>query len=197
MRAALRERMGRAWLHFGAVGLAAGACYANSFGVPFLLDDPTPGEALDFGSRPMVWASFALNRAWSGASTWSYHLVNLLVHAACATLLLALLRRTVPRAMPALGARSCAGFALAVTLVWTCHPQQTSAVTYLSQRAEALGSLCILACLLAFVRSLEGGQERTWQVLALGALVLGFATKEIAAVAPVLVLLYDATFVAP
>lgn len=187
----------RAWLGPALVLLAAGLCYANTFGVPFLLDDPQPGDPLDTQTRPLVWTSFALNRAWSGGSTWSYHLVNLLLHGASALLLLALLRRTIPRAAPRLSPDSAAHFALAGALVFACHPLQTAAVTYLSQRAEVLGSLWLLACLYSFVRAAEGGRRRLWQALALAALVGGFATKEIAVVAPALVLLYDATFLAP
>ncbi|HEX6882784.1 MAG TPA: hypothetical protein VF530_05350, partial [Planctomycetota bacterium] len=184
------------------VALAAALCYAGTFRVPFLLDDPAPGDALDFRTRPLVAASFALNRWWSGAETWSYHLVNLGLHVACAWLLLALLARTLPRAAPELAPRARERFALVATLAWTCHPLQTAAVTYLSQRAEILGSLSLLACLYAFLRASEGPRRRTWPALSwaalsVTALVLGLCTKQIALVAPALVLAYDATFLAP
>jgi tetratricopeptide (TPR) repeat protein len=82
------------------------------------------------------------------------------------------------------------------TLVWLCHPLQTGAVTYLSQRAESMGAFFVLACLYAFIRSTDSARPRGWEALSLLAVVLGFATKETIVVAPFLVWLYDALFVA-
>src|SRR5262245_57914364 len=78
-----------------ALALLVAACYANSLAVPFLLDDPRPGVPLDYSTRPLVQASFALNRALSGAATWSYHLFNALVHLASGLLLWGVLRRAL------------------------------------------------------------------------------------------------------
>lgn len=198
---ASNEREERARDAGGALGraplwlaLATFACYANSLRVPFLFDDPRPGTPLDYGTRSLVSATFALNRALSGEATWSFHLFNVLVHLASGLVLLGFLRRTLALAAPALAPSTRAGLALASALVWLCHPLQTAAVTYLSQRAEALGALCFLACMYAFVRSATAARPRRWQVLTLVALVLGFAAKEIIATAPLVILLHDATF---
>jgi tetratricopeptide (TPR) repeat protein len=77
--------------------------------VPFLFDDPTPDKALDYGTRPLVWASFALNRALSGAGVWSYHVFNVLVHLGCGLLLLVVLRRTLESKAPRLAPGTRAG----------------------------------------------------------------------------------------
>jgi len=170
--------------------LAVGLCYANSLSGPFVLDDPPPGRALAFGTRPLVWASFALNRAWSGGATWSYHLVNALALLACGLALLGVLRRLVALVAP--GARG--GLALAVTLLWLCHPLQTSATTYISQRAELLAVFFYLGTLYGHLRALDS-PARGWRALTLVSLTLGFLTKEIVATAPALMLLTELVLV--
>ena len=86
--------------------------------------------------------------------------------------------------------------ALAITLLWALHPLQTEAVTYIVQRVESLMSLFFLLTLYCFIRSVEEPRPLLWQGCAVAACLLGAATKEVIALAPVLVLLYDRTFVA-
>jgi len=86
--------------------------------------------------------------------------------------------------------------AFAIALVWALHPLQTEAVTYVIQRVESLMSLFFLLTLYCFIRSLESPRPRLWQGCAVAACFLGAATKEVIALAPILVLLYDRTFVA-
>ena len=182
-----------AW-QYAALALAVALCYSNSLRAPFQFDDPRPHARLDYSTRPLVWASFALNRAISGADTWSYHLLNVLVHLGCGLLLLGILRRTWARADLNLARSASSGPALVTTLLWLCHPLQTESVTYLSQRAESMAAFFFLALLYAFIRSTSSARPLLWQALALLSLALGFATKEIIATAPLVVLLYDATF---
>jgi tetratricopeptide (TPR) repeat protein len=84
--------------------------------------------------------------------------------------------------------------ALAVALLWTLHPLQTESVTYLSQRTESLAGLCCLLTLYCFIRGAGGGSS-WWQAGTVTAGLFGVATKETMACAPVLILLYDRTFV--
>lgn len=187
----------------GAIVLA----WSNSLSGPFVLDDhssivdnatirhlwppdwlsppATAGETVS--GRPGLNFTFALNHALGGLDVRGYHVVNLLIHVAAALTLWGLLRRT-----PAVGG---AGIALAAALLWAVHPLQTAAVTYLVQRAESLAALFVLLALYGFVRGAVGGGRR-WFGFALVACVLGIVTKETAAVAPVLVLLYDRAFLA-
>src|SRR4029077_12125007 len=78
--------------------------------------------------------------------------------------------------------------ALAVALLWTLHPLQTEAVVYISQRAESLMGLFYLLTLYFFIRGSL--------VLSIFTCLLGMATKEVMVSAPLIVLLYDRTFVA-
>jgi tetratricopeptide (TPR) repeat protein len=113
--------------------------------------------------------------------------------------------------------------ALAIACLWTVHPLQTESVTYIVQRAESLMGLFYLLTLYAFVRATDchllidnlppgpagksdvcqltddkrvGHDRAAWLAFSVAACALGMATKEVMVTAPVLVLLYDRTFVA-
>jgi tetratricopeptide (TPR) repeat protein len=190
------------------VAAAVLLAYANSFSVPFLLDDegsivsnPTLGSFWDalqpppggdtVSGRPLLNVSFALSHALSGLDVWGYHLLNVLIHAGGALLVYGLVRRTAARSGGDAG-----WFALVVALIWGLHPLQTEAVTYISQRAEALVAFFYLLTLYAFARSVESPAPFRWQVLTVAACALGMAAKEVMVSAPLLVLLYDRIFVA-
>ena len=199
------------------IGAAAVAAYSNTFHAPFTFDDvssvfdnPTikqlwpPGKALsppgDWGftvsGRPLLNYSLAINYAISGYDVWSYHALNLLIHALSGLVLFGLLRRTFlqPPLAERFGAKAWP-LALVLAVLWVVHPLQTEAVTYMIQRAESLMGLFFLLTLYAFVRSVDSPHSRGWQVAAVVACLLGVATKEITALVPVLAVLYDRTFV--
>ncbi len=186
------------------------AVYANSLRGPFIFDDvtaivenpsirklwsfeifnPPGGRGETTGGRPLLNASFAVNHAISGLETWSYHATNVAIHAMAALLLFGLARRTVPK--NGAGNRDT-WFAAAVALVWATHPLCTGAVSYVAQRAESLCGLFFLLALYCFARVPEG---RRWLAASAGACFAGVATKEVAATLPMIVFLYDRTFVA-
>ncbi len=176
-----------------AVVVVAVVAYHNSLSVPFLYDDEmsipqnptirqlasalTPPEEAGVGGRPVLNLSYALNYAVGGASVTGYHVVNVAIHALAGLTLLGIVRRTLDPTV-----------ATVVALIWTVHPLQTEAVTYLSQRSESLMGLFYLLTVYCFIRG--------WPVLSVMACALGMMTKEGMVTAPVLVLLYDRTFVA-
>ncbi len=105
--------------------------------------------------------------------------------------------------------------AFAIAALWALHPLQTEAVTYIVQRVESLCGLFYLLTLYCFVRAVEAescsgglrppGSEtaviarrysRAWFVGSFAACLLGMGSKEVMVSAPLLVLLYDRTFVA-
>jgi protein O-mannosyl-transferase len=193
----------------GAVlAIAALAVYSRTFSVPLLLDDQdaivdnatirhlstafVPPVDSTAGGRPILNLSLATNYAISGASVWSYHVLNLLIHVLAGLALFGIVRRTLVRRGNA--EATLIGFGAA--LLWTLHPLQTEAVTYIVQRAESLMGLFYLFTLYCFIRGAEGGdRQRSWYSLSVAACLLGMATKEVMATAPLIVLLYDRTFV--
>ncbi len=191
-----------------AIAGAALAAYANTFGVPFVFDDPpsildNPGirhlwpiwdafrpqaPASTVDGRPLANFTLAVNYAISGTDVWSYHALNLLIHICAGLTLFGVVRRTLllawrkgqsakgisssqsstgpvtapfrPLALTsyplALGLGNATFLAFAIALLWTLHPLQTEAVTYVVQRVESLMGLFYLLTLYCFIRGAEG-----------------------------------------
>jgi tetratricopeptide (TPR) repeat protein len=169
----------------------------------------SPPPDLTVSGRPLANFTLAVNYALSGTDTWSYHALNLLIHVLAGLTLFGIVRRTL--AGPVEAQTRCARlqghskptplqldatlFAFTVALLWSLHPLQAEAVTYIVQRVESLMALFFLLTFYCFIRSVDSPKPRFWQGCAVGACLLGAATKEVIAMAPVLVLLYDRTFV--
>jgi Flp pilus assembly protein TadD len=193
-----------------AIVAATLAAYSRSFTVPFLYDD-TPSivqnasirhlasafvapNSTTAGGRPILNLTLALDYWTSGTSVWSYHAANLAIHVAAALLLLGIVRRTVA---PIAGSSALA-IAFAAALLWAVHPLQTESVTYIVQRAESLMGLFYLLTLYAFIRLVDPNARHRvfWTMTCIVSCLLGMGTKEVMVSAPVIVLLYDRTFVA-
>ena len=189
---------------------AVTAAYGRTFSVPFLFDDNTsialnpsirrwstalwPPLASTSSGRPVLNLSLAINYALGGMAVGGYHAVNLLIHELAGLALFGIVRRTIaPWTGPATTA-----VALSIALLWALHPLQTESVTYLIQRAESLMGLFYLLTLYGFIRGAgSGGRQRLlWFALSFAACLLGMGTKEVMASAPLIVLLYDRTFLA-
>ena len=183
-----------------------------------------PADGSTTTGRPLVNLSFALNYALSGDQAWSYHAGNLAIHALAALTLMGVVRRTLagPRLRPRFGTHaSTIGFFTA--LLWALHPLQTESVTCIAQRTESLCGLFYLLTLYAFARSAfchplddktdapDGGapgvchlmedistrrRRRAWQAASVATCLAGMASKEVMVTAPLVMLLYDRTFVA-
>lgn len=191
--------------------------YHGSFAVPFFFDDHgaithnasirewwrldrvllPPSDGAGMAGRPMVNASLAFNFALGGTNPWGYHAFNLTLHALSALVLFGLARRTL-LTTPLRGRFGGAATPLAflMALLWTVHPLQTESVTCVIQRTELLVGFFYLLTLYAFVRAAEEPGALGWSVLAVVAGALGMASKEVMVSAPVLVFLYDRTFIA-
>jgi len=208
---------GAVWAPCAVIVLAGLAAYHNSFGGVFVFDDFKaiaenasirrlwpPGPALwpppDGGNsgRPLANLSFALNYALSGLNVWSYHAFNLAVHIGAGLALFGVAKRTLlqPALRPQFGDEAPL-LALAIATLWTVHPVQTEAVTFLAQRVESLMGLFYLVTLYCFIRGSESGKTASrWLAASIGACLCGMTVKETMATAPMMVLLYDRTFVA-
>ena len=200
--------------------VAAGwAAYAGSLGGPFVFDDPssitgnptlrrlwplwdvleTPRANVTAQGRPVLNLSLALNYAAGGTEVRGYHVVNVWIHVAAGLALFGGVRRTLLRRSGAGDGTRATVLAFAVGMLWTVHPLQTESVTYVVQRAESLMGLFYLLTFYGFIRSADAGGPRArtgWAVASVLACATGMATKEVMVSAPVLVFLYDRTFVA-
>jgi protein O-mannosyl-transferase len=198
------------------IALAAVAVYRNSFAGVFVFDDVSwitqnssirhlwpiwqvlsPADARLVGGRPVVSLTLAVNYALGGMNVWGYHAVNLAIHLLAAWTLFGVTRRTL--VLPHFEGRFASvalPLALVAALLWMIHPLQTEAVTYIVQRTEALVALFYLLTLYCVIRGATAGRPSRWYLAATMACLLGMATKEVMATAPLLVLLYDRTFLA-
>jgi len=205
------------FLVVGLLALAAMAAYHNSFTAQFVLDDggsitdnPTirslwppwgtffpPGGGVTVSGRPVVNFTLAINYAISGEEVWSYHAFNLVIHLLAAATLLGIVRRTLdcPLLRPRFGDAQLP-LAAAIAALWLLHPLQTESVTYVCQRAESLAGLFYLLTLYGFIRAVSSPRPWPWHGLTVLACLVGVGTKEVVATAPLLVFLYDRTFVA-
>ena len=210
-------------------------CYATSLPAGFIMDDASSivtnrsirslwplgpvlfyqhqeGRTVD--GRPLLNLSLAINRAFTGTAPWGFRAGNILLHWGNALLLLLLARRlmTTP-AVPAAIRRQAGPLALAASLLWAVHPLGTTAVTYIIQRAEALGAFLLLATTLAVVVGIRqrdhaasptsepiGGPSRTttWGWLLVTGLLSALAgtAKETSVVIPLVTVLIDRALLA-
>jgi len=190
--------------------LAGWAAYHNIFSAPFVFDDlpaivenPSirhlwpltslhpPAGGSGVSGRPLVNISLAVNYALGGLHPWGYHLFNLAIHLLAAAVLFGVVRRT----LAGRGLEPAGALALSATLIWVLHPLLTESVTCSVQRTESLMGLFYLLTLYGFLRYAAAGSW-FWGGVSVLACLLGMATKEAMVTAPVMVGLYDRTFLA-
>lgn len=205
--AALRvssARLGQ-WL---TIIIAGTLVYSNTFAVPFHFDDWNrivnnteirsfwpPASAMSNTTRPFATYTFALNYAIHEYRVWGYHALNLAIHVCAGVCLFGLARLALQRMGGILGEQA-ACLALLIALLWTVHPIQTQAVTYVVQRLESLMGLAYLATLYCFARAQVSSRPRLWYAASVAACAFGMGCKEVMVTAPLLVVWYDRVFVA-
>lgn len=107
----------------------------------FLFLDAT---ASDF-YRPLQRLTYSLDYALYALAPWGYHLTNILLHTAAALALFLFIQQAINTRV-----------ALVVALLWGVHPLHTSAVVYISGRAD------ILAALFGFAGLYLALRQKTW-----------------------------------
>ena len=194
--------------------------YANNKGYHFL------------PNRYVAYLTFALNYHFGGLNLTGFHVVNLLIHLATSLLVYALLcltlrtpffkKRIGISSVPTQGSNSVSRFLapdnfipLFGALIFTVHPVQTQAVTYIIQRVTSLATMFYLLSMVLYVwarlsiAKLELGSQNSeeiikdhkgwtwpWIIIAgsVVAAVLAMKTKEIAFTLPFAIFLYEISF---
>lgn len=179
------------------------AVLAPVLGAGFVFDDradaidnpaATPGgffAALGVTNRPLLKATYALQRATSGVEPLPFHLVNLVLHLAATAMVCTLVRRWA--AGPAAGrAVEPSGLvAWGAAAIWALHPAVVEAVAPVSGRSVLLSTVLLLGAVL--LATGDGGVSRP---RAAAIALLAFAapsSRETALVLPALLLLWQAT----
>ena len=215
-------------LALAVIAVVGVVCYANVVDAPFTFDDessitrnpfvkhaPSAGLWILWGWNPrrfLVYASFVWNYEIGGLQPAGYHAVNIALHIATAWMLfglLLLMQRIAPADLDSSadnrlhpGAKSHALVELILAAggaaLFVSHPIQTSAVTYIVQRAAVLATAFYLLALLGYLRAAELRGQRAARArrlglltIALAAFVCGLLAKEIDATLPLAVLLAE------
>ena len=131
---------------------------------------------------PLTWMSFGLNFALGGLNPRGYHLVNLLLHAANATLFFWIARRLLRAARSSDTPDEAAspgpvdfGAAFAA-LLFAVHPLRVESVVWITERKDVLSAFFFLLSILAYLRSVatetirpvQTDGDRRGYVIALG-----------------------------
>lgn len=165
-----------------------------------VLDNPAASPsgfaaALGRTNRPLLKATYALQRALTGEAARPFHAVNLALHLATALLVFALARswargaRTSP---PHPGEEERATLAGAgAAAIWALHPAAVEAVAPVTGRSVLLSTLLMLAALRLVTGRRAPGSWATWGAAAL-ALAAPLA-RETALVLPALGLVWQLT----
>ncbi len=184
--------------------------------------------ALNYWAGGMdTWANHNYAPEWKaramfegGHNVWGYHLVNIIIHALAAIVLMGVVRRALMR--PCVSERFrryswLAGFLTA--MLWMLHPIQTQAVTYVVQRTESMMSLFFLLVMYCMLRAVDSTNARDdaparkppanplaralkvigkngWHIAAVASCAVGMLCKQNMVVAPVAAILFDRIFLA-
>lgn len=189
------------WLLPLLAAALACAAYLNALDNPFVYDDHDTvlgNRSLEDLSnlrfiliytpfRPLVNASYALDRWLWSYQPLGYHLTNVALHALVVVLLYAWIRRVLSDTIADADA-SLPAFAGAA--LFAVHPIQSEAVAYVSGRSEVLSAVWFIGALLSARGAiLSGSVARALTALVCG--ILAVASKETALALPVVLLAYD------
>jgi tetratricopeptide (TPR) repeat protein len=157
--------------------------------------------------RPVVNASYAIDRAVWGVRPFGFHLTNVLMHAVVVVLFYALLRCAVLDARTRREHQARPPQPLSRPEVWAVftgaalfgvHPLMTEAVGYVSGRSELLCGMFFLAAVLcgraAMLRSEDSRAARRPIWPSVGTFLFGalaLLSKEVAVALPIVLLAYD------
>jgi protein O-mannosyl-transferase len=183
--------------------------YANSLAGQFIFDDLEsivwnehlhqlwpPSVPLSappqspLAGRPVASLTFAINYALGNLRPAGYHAFNVAIHLGSALLLFEIARRTL--ALRGVTSPLTAG---AIAALWMVHPLHTETLDYLTQRTELLVGFFFLLTLFFSLRSWTDAPRARTIAAAVTCSALGMCTKEVMVSAPLVVLLYDRTFV--
>ena len=187
--------------------LLAGAVYINALDNPFVYDDhdtvianpslvdPSNVRFVLVHSpfRPLVNASYALDRMFWGMQPFGFHLTNVVLHAFVVVLLYAFVRVALVDVRTRTAATEAGTpdrwWAFTAASLFAVHPLMSEAVGYVSGRSEVLCAVFFVSALLtARAALLRGGWA--WGGAAL-CWSLALLSKEVALLFPAVVFAYD------
>src|SRR5438094_4108740 len=135
---------------------------------------------LDHMVRPVLYATFLVDRSLYGDSATGYHLLNLLLHLSSGLLVYRILTHAV--------AGGTKHLPFWTALLFLIHPIQTETVTYISGRASGLMAFWYLLALVLYIKRSEHQDDRRVSRLhlfgAVTSFLLSLTSKETAVTFP-------------
>lgn len=206
------------YLQIGIILLFGIISYANSLDVPLQLDDRTTIskyysdlfnlQSFTHNTRWFADLSFAINRAMHGEQLLGYHLINLTIHLASASFTYLLVHQAV-KGLKQTFFISCSDKYYSLTqhfipfvtaALFVCHPVQTQAVTYISQRYTSLATLLYIFSLLSYLNARLALANETnklksslWGFASILTALLAMKSKEITFTLPLMIVLFEIT----
>jgi len=145
--------------------------------------------------RPFSYMTLAINYYFSGNNVFSYHVVNFVIHFISAAFLFLLLYNTLK--LPLLKRRyekSAYAIALLAVFFWATHPIQLTAVTYIVQRMAGMAGMFYVMAMYFYLKARTNprwGRQIVFYGLCGLAALFAFASKENAAMLPVVLFVFD------
>lgn len=142
---------------------------------------------LDHMVRPVLYATFLLDRSLYGTTPAGYHFLNLLLHLGSGLFVYLILTRAV--------AEETRHVPLWTALLFLIHPMATETVTYISGRVSGLMAFFYLLAFYLYIKASEYPEAVKLRRLYLSgsvvSLVLSLGSKETAVTFPLALLLWD------
>jgi tetratricopeptide (TPR) repeat protein len=197
-------------LFFSAITLAI---YSITFSSPFVLDDLIRIEEnpairvtkfsipqiikagmISSKMRPIAFITFALNHSLHQYDVFGYHLVNIIIHILTGFFLYLFLKTTLK--IPTIHGRykHTDLISFLAALIWLVHPIQTQSITYIVQRMNSMAAMFLILSFLfyAYGRLAEANKKRwIWLFASAVSWLLSLGCKQIGAVLPFLIFLYE------
>lgn len=141
---------------------------------------------------PLNWISFGLDYLLWGMNPFGYHLTNVLLHAAAASVLYLVAARLLRAALPGRAPSDpwLRAGALVAALAFGIHPLRAESVAWITERRDVLSGLFYLLTVLAYLRYVDRRSARAYWA-AVGCFALALLSKSITASLPAVLLLLD------
>jgi tetratricopeptide (TPR) repeat protein len=145
--------------------------------------------------------SFAVQYYFSALKTPDYHYFNIAIHFFCATILYFLIITTLNYTDDSAGKSRKYEIAFVATILWSLHPLQTNAVTYIVQRMTSISTLFYLSAIFLYAKGRLPDQTVPRKYLLFSAsmisVLLALTSKENAATLPLMIIAYEIFFITP
>jgi protein O-mannosyl-transferase len=131
--------------------------------------------------HPATWLSYLLDYQLNGLTPWGYHLTNVLLHAAAATVLFLVLRRMTGEMWPS----------AFVAAVFALHPLRVESVVWVAERKDVLCGLFFMLTLAAYVGYVRRPFSLARYMLVALLFAVGLMAKPMLVTLPLVLLLLD------